>query len=341
MTVALAAARSGAPGAPAARWWTTRLRSALARVAGKLVLTVVPVFLASTFLTFLLGALSSADPAAIVLGEAADAQSLATYRHEFRLDRNIAYQYWHWLSHALRGDLGRSYFTGRPVTTIIAERLPVDLSVALAGLVLAAVLGMAAGLAAGSRPGSWVDRAVTSVTSVMTAVPEFIVGVLLILAFAVGWRLLPATGYVGPTTSVTGWAAHIALPALAISITPAAYVARQLRTSLVGVYGENYVTGAVVRGLGPRRVLFRHVLRNAAEPAVTALGLYAPAILGGAVITETVFALPGLGVAALAAANTRDVPIVQGALLVSIALVLACSLLIEAVAGWLRPGVRS
>jgi peptide/nickel transport system permease protein len=241
------------------------------------------------------------------------------------LDRPFLVQYVTWLGHALTGDLGRSYFTTIPVSTSIAGALPVDLQLAGLALILAVLLGGVAGIAAALRQGSRVDRAVTLVASAFGTLPPFVVGVGLIVIFSVTLKLLPAGGYVPLSGNPWPWLQFAILPALALSLEIAASIARQLRTSLVAQLGENYVTGAVVRGLRKRRIVLRHVLRNAAGPALTVIGGGIPMILGGAVVTEKIFNLPGVAQLALQAAGQHDIPLIQGTLLVTIVVVLICN----------------
>ncbi|GAA2395454.1 ABC transporter permease [Dactylosporangium salmoneum] len=293
------------------------------------VATPVVVFLFSSLLTFSLGALSPSNPAAAVLGETATPADIARMNHEFGLDRPFLVQYADWLGGALTGDLGRSYFTTIPVADSIFAALPVDLALAGLAILLAVLLGGAAGIAAALRRGSRLDRAVTVVASALGTLPPFAIGIGLVVVFSVLLKVLPAGGYVGPQHGLLPWLRFAILPALALSLDIAASIARQLRTSLVAQLGENYITGAVVRGLGARRVLFGHALRNAVGPALTVLGVGVPTVLGGAVVTEKIFNLPGLAQLALQASAQHDVPLIQGTLLVAVTVVLVCNTLVN------------
>jgi peptide/nickel transport system permease protein len=325
--------------APAPRTHDRRWLAVPARF-GRWLLIFVPVLLVSTFVTFGLGALSNTNPAASALGDNATPQSIARLTHQLGLDQPLPVQYWHWLTGAVHGDLGRSYFTQIPVATSIAQRLPVDVSLAVFAIVLAVLLGGAAGILAAVRQGTWIDRTVTAVCSLAATLPAFVIGIALVLVAAVAVHLFPAIGYVQPSVSPALWLSHIALPSLALSVEPAVQIARQLRTSLVETLGQNFVTGAVTRGLGRWRVLFGHALRNAAGPAMTVLGLSIPVLIGGAVVTESVFALPGLGQLALTSATERDIPVVQGVLLVTSVLVVLANVVVNGALGWLRPATR-
>ncbi len=317
----------------------TRLTGAL-RTLVRLVSVPVTVFLIATFATYALGALGGANPAATVLGQDATPAAIAQLNHQYGLDRPLLVQYFTWLGHALTGNLGTSYFTSIPVSTSLGQALPVDLSLALLALGFAVVLGGGAGIVAALRQGGWFDRGVSAVCSGLATVPPFLVGITLIVLFAVVFRLLPSGGYVPFTQDPGQWLRFALLPALALSAEGAAAIARQLRTSLVGALRENYVLGAAARGLSARRTLFRHALRNAAGPALTVLGVQVPAIIGGAVVAEKMFALPGVAQLALQAGSERDVPVIQGALLVTIGVVLVSNIVVNTVLLRLTPQAR-
>ena len=307
---------------------------------GRTVLIVVPVFVLATLVTFLLGSVSGLSPAGLMLGDVATPADVARVNAQFGLDRPLIVQYLDWFAGVVRGDLGVSWFNGLPVTELIGQRLGISLSVAALALVLGVVGGVGLGVLAASHRGGWIDRGVTVLASVLSTVPAFVVAVGLILVFCVLLRWFPSSGYVDPSVDLGRWLSLITLPAIALSLDTAADLARQLRTGLVGAYEENYVTGAVVRGLSPRRILFVHVLRNGAGPAVAVLGMHIPRLIGGAVITESIFAMPGFGRFTAESALRGDVPVVQGTLVVAIVLVLGCSLLVNALLVRLRPGAE-
>jgi peptide/nickel transport system permease protein len=310
-------------------------RAALARLGGGLAV-LVPIVAISTFITYSLGALSNSNPAATILGQdAATPAAVAKLDHVLGLDHPLLVQYWHWLTQAAQGNLGRSYFTQIPVAQSISQRLPVDLSIALLAVVLAVLIGGTAGTVAAVRRGGWFDRGVTLACSVVSTLPAFVIGIILVVLFATTAHLLPANGYVGPTTSIPQWLERIILPALALSLQVSADIARQLRTSLVEVLEQNYIVGARVRGLPYRRILFRHALRNASGPALTILGNDFPIMLAGAVAAEAVFSLPGLGQLLLESAQTRDIPVVQGLLLVISCFVIVVNLVVNTTLNWL------
>lgn len=316
-----------------------RVRSRLLRIALTLG-GVASVMLITSFITFGLTSMSSANPAATMADPTAGPAGIVKIEHQLGLDRPFLVRYVDWAGGVLHGDLGRSYFTNTPVRTDIVQRLPVDLAITVAAVLLSVLFGFTAGIIAAYFRGSLLDRAITFACSLAFTVPEFWLGILLVLVFAVHLEWLPAQGWVALHEDPAGWLQHVLLPGLALSIPIGATLARQLRTSLVAVYEQNYVTGAVVRGLSPRRVLFRHALRNALAPAVAALGLTIPYFLSGAVVVEQIFSLPGLGQYAINGATSQDMPIIQGVLMVTIAIVVISNLSVDFLLGWLRPGTR-
>lgn len=297
----------------------------------------VPVFLVATFVTFALRALSGLSPAHNQLGEDATPEAVARIEHEWGLDQPFLVQYWHWLGDVLRGDLGRSWSNGVSVSQLIAEGLAISLSVAVLAMLLGTVFGFGFGALAALRRGTWIDRVITGVLTVFSIMPPFVIGIVLISVFAVALGWFPSGGYIPFDVGFSPWLGHLMLPALALSFDTVADVARQLRAGLVGAYAENYVTGAVVRGLSERRIFLRHVLPNGVGPALAVLGLKFPVIIGASVVTEWIFGLQGFGRFANDAAQAGDVPEVQGVLVVSIVLVVSFNLIVNLVLGRITP----
>jgi peptide/nickel transport system permease protein len=316
-----------------------RVRNRLLRVALTLG-GIVSVMLITSLVTFGLTSVSSANPAAAMADPTAGPAGIHRIEHQLGLDRPFPVRYVDWLGGVLHGDLGHSYFTNTPVRTDIVQRLPVDLAITVVAVLLSVLIGFTAGVVAAYFRGGLLDRAITVVCSLAFTIPEFWLGILLVLVFAVHLDLLPAQGWVALHDDPVGWLQHVLLPGLSLSIPIGAMLARQLRTALVTVYEQNYVTGAVVRGLSSRRVLFRHALRNALAPAVAALGLTIPYFLSGAVVVEQIFSLPGLGQYAISGATSQDMPIIQGVLMITIVIVIASNLSVDFLLGWLRPGTR-
>lgn len=313
---------------------------AVVRPVARLVLTTATVLVLASVITFSLGALSKSNPAAAVLGETATEADIARMDAQFGLDRPLLERYLTWIGDAAQGDLGRSWFTTVPVADSVRQALPVDLAIAVLALVMAVLIGAGAGIGAALRPGGVLDRVVTLVCSVLATLPPFVIGIGLIVLLAVKARLFPAGGYVPLDEDPAQWLRFAFLPALALSLEVAANIARQLRTSLVGALGENYAVGAEMRGYSRRRVLFGHVLRNAVSPTLAVIGMALPLIIGGAVMTEKLFNLPGIAQLALQSAQRGDVPVVLGTLLVAAVIVLIGSLVINALQLLLDPAAR-
>lgn len=328
----------GAP-APPVRPALRRARRALA-VAWRIVAAFVPVFLLGSLFTFLLGVLSGRSPAIIQLGENATPEAVEAMNREWGLDRPWLVQYVDWLGDVLVGEFGVSWANNTAVSELLAGRAAISLSIAGVALLLGVVVGSALGALAARFHGTWFDRGVTVFTSVISVMPPFIVGIALIAVVAVRLEWLPAAGYVPLGQGLGAWASHIILPALALSLDTISDMARQLRAGLLNTSRENYVTGAVVRGLSPRRVFFVHTLRNGVGPAVAVLGLKFPNLLGGAVVTESIFQIAGYGLFSAQSAVKGDVPAVQAVLVVAVILVVVFNMVVNAVLAVLNPASK-
>lgn len=310
------------------------------RALGRTALIVVPVFFLATVITFALGAASGLSPAASLSGDEATPERIAAIEQDLGLDQPVVVQYLTWIGRVLTGDLGTSWYNGFPVSELIAQRLAITASIAGLALVFALVAGTGLGLVAIVFHGRLVDRLVTGFTTAISTLPPFVVSIALIIVLSVWLRVLPSSGYVPFDQDPGLWFRLILMPAVALSLDAAAEIARQLRTGVVHVLGENYITGARVRGLSPARILWVHALRNGAGPAVAILGMKIPTLLGGAVVTETIFSMPGFGMLAADSALRGDVPVVQGTLVVAVVLVLAFSLLVNVALEALQPAAR-
>jgi peptide/nickel transport system permease protein len=318
----------------------SRVRHTLGRLLVTLARSVaifVPVFLVATFVTFALRSMSGLSPARIQLGEEATPEAVARVEAQWGLDRPFLVQYWDWFTGVLHGQLGSSWTNGADISTLIGLGLGVSLSVATFALILGVVLGFTLGTLAALKRTTWIDRAITGFVTLISVMPAFVVGIVLVAVFAVGLELFPSAGYIPAEQGFGPWLAHITLPALALSFDVVADVARQLRGSLVAAFRENYVTGAVVRGLSPRRIFLGHVLRNGIGPALATLGLKFPALVGASVVTEWIFGLQGFGRFANDSAQAGDVPAVQGVLVVSIVLVVLFNLIVNLVLARVTP----
>lgn len=305
----------------------------LARATLTTLATAVTVFLFATFATFALGAASGSNPAAVALGEVATQADIDRMNHVFGLDRPFLERYVDWIAHAVAGDLGTSWFTNIPVAASVAQAFPVSGSIAAGAILLALLFGFTGGVLAATGQGGILDRTVTLLCTISATVPAFVAAIALILLFAHALPIFPVAGYVPPEQSVSGWLLCLVLPSLALSLDAGADIARQLRTSLVGTLKENYIIGARVHGLAPGRIVFRHALPIASTPALSVLGVHAPRLIGGAVITEVIFGMPGLGQLANRAALQGDIPVVQGVLLVTIVMVVIIGAIINLIIG--------
>ncbi|MEV6345350.1 ABC transporter permease [Actinoplanes sp. NPDC051851] len=311
-------------------------RAILAGLA-RSVAILVPVFVLATFVTFALRALSGLSPAHLQLGESATPEAIAKIEHQWGLDRPFLTQYADWFGRLLSGDLGTSWYNGADIARLLTDGAIVSLSVAGLALLIGVVFGFGFGVLAAVRRTTWVDRAITGFMTFISVMPSFVVGIALVVVFAVGLGWFPSAGYVPAERGFGVWLAHITLPAIALSFDTVSDVARQLRSGLVAAYRENYVTGAVVRGLSPRRIFLRHVLRNGMGPALTVLGMKFPNLLGGAVVTESIFGMAGFGKFAADSAQRGDVPAVQGVLVVSVVLVVVFNLLVNVILARVTP----
>lgn len=299
----------------------------------------VGVFLAATLITFSMMFGNGPGIAKAVLGLQASAEDVQNEVVKLGLDRPLLVQYGDWLGRALTGDLGRSFYTSESVGNALAVRAPVTLSIVVIALLLTAVLSVALGVTAAVR-GGWADRLVQFLSVLGTAVPAFIVAIGLVFAFAIAWRVMPATGYVLPNVSVSGWLASLTLPVLALLTGSVASATQQFRSAVLDALGRDYVRTLRARGMAERYVILRHVLRNAAAPGLTVLSLQFFGLLGGAVFIEQVFALPGMGQLAASAAQISDVPMVMGTVLVTIVLVLIINMIGDFAVFLLNPKAR-
>ena len=306
---------------------------------GRNLLRSLAVLLVVTFATFSLMFGDGPGIAKAVLGLSATPDDVAAEVVKLGLDRSLPIQYWDWLSGAARGDLGQSFYTGEAVTAALANRVPVTLALIVVALLLTAVLSVLLGVTAAVR-GGWVDRLLQFVSVLGTAVPAFIIAIALVFTLAIRWRIFPATGYVSPDVSASGWAASLALPVTALLIGAVAGAAQQFRTAVLDTLGRDYVRTLRARGISEREVIFRNVLRNSAAPGLTVLSLTMLGLLGGAVFIEQVFALPGMGQLANASAQANDVPMVMGTVLVTIIIVLAVNFLGDLGITLLNPKAR-
>lgn len=316
----------------------------LLRYTGRRLLVAVPLLLAAAATTFLLVHLAPGDPVLYLAGESGTPAFYAQVRRELGLDRPLPEQLARYLWHVVRGDLGRSLHQGRPVAALILDRLPATLLLVGTAFALASVLGVALGIWAGLRPDGPVDRALLAATTVGSALPVFWVGLLLVLLFALGTGWFPTQGMTSPRApqgtlpAAADLLHHLVLPALALAVQPLAAFSRVMRAKLREALAEPYVMTARAKGL-PRRRVVAHAARNALLPVITLMGGHASALVTGAVLTETVFAWPGLGRLALDATLTRDYPLIMGLVLFGALGTVAVNLLTDLTYGLVDPRI--
>jgi len=304
-------------------------------------LGLIPLLLLISFAVFALVLAVPGDPARTIAGGLdASEDRVEEIREELGLDDPVVEQYLRWLGDVVSGDLGTSLFNGRTVASELAARFPVTLSLALGAVVFAAAVGIPLGILAGTRPGSLLDRALSIGTSLGIALPDFFLATAMVVLFSVNRDLLPAIGYVDLAENPVEWAEHLLMPWIALGVASAASLARQVRGSMIEVLDADYIRTARAKGLGERRVLGRHALKNALTPAMTVLGLQFAYLLGGTFIIESIFALPGIGTYMLAAITSRDLPVIQGVVLLVAVLFVFTNLLVDILYGVLNPKVR-
>ena len=302
--------------------------------------TMVPVLVVVSVVVFSIIHLTPGDPVAIMLREDADPAAAAALRKVLGLDRPLPIQYLTWVGRAARGELGRSIRTNQPVAEAILERLPVTLSLAGASTLLALAVALPAGILSAVRRNSVADVTGTLAALSGISMPNFCLATLLILLFSVKLGWLPPLGYVSPAKDFWAGLRSLILPSITLGTAMTAVVMRMTRSSLLEVLQLDFVRTARAKGLGGTVVLLRHALRNALIPVVTVVGLQAGALLGGAIITETIFALPGVGRLLVDAIFQRDFPIVQGVVLLLAVNFLLVNLLVDIAYGYLDPRIR-
>ena len=288
---------------------------------------------------FLLLYASAGNIARTILGPDATAATVAAKNQQLGLNSPLLSRFFTWLGHAVTGDFGASWLTSQPVTTAILTRLEVTLTLVLGAIVVSAAVSAVLGVWAALR-GGWVDRLVQVISVLGFAVPGFLVAVLLVRTFALGTHWFKPTGYVPLSTSFSGWLQTVTLPIIALALGTIAAVAQQVRSSVLDALRQDWVRTLRSRGIPERRVLFKHVLRNASGPALSVLALSFVGLLGGAVIVEEVFGIPGLGQVSVSSTTQSDIPMVMGLVVAVGAIVILVNLAIDILQGFLNPKAR-
>ena len=305
------------------------------------ILIMIPVLFLVSLMVFSMVLLVPGDPAVTLAGENATQEQIDATRTRLGLDDPVIEQYWRWVSNAVQGDLGTSLFSSQEVTDAITQRMPATLSLAFGAIVVSLLIGLPAGVLSAIVQGSmarsgrsgWVRRR-------RLAMPNYFVAMLLILFFAIWNPIFPATSFVPFSEDPWQWANHLILPWITLGLASAAVITRQLRSSLIGVLGQDYVRTARAKGMRGRTVVLKHASKNAAIPVVTVLGTQIAFALGGSVIVESVFGIAGVGQLAISSVQKRDLPVIQGIVVMATLLVLFCNLLVDLAYGYLNPKVR-
>jgi len=290
---------------------------------------MVVVMLLVAVLVFVITRLAPGDPAAVMLGEQATAADIAQLRASYGLDKPLPAQFAYWLGELARGNLGQSIFLQRPVTQALAERAEPTFFLTIFAMAIAMLIGVPCGIAAAVWRNRWVDQAFSAFAMLGASIPSFWLGLILMQVFAVGLGWFPVAGYGDPGVPLSDRLRHLVLPAIVLGVVNSALILRFCRASMLDVLGEDHIRTARAKGVSEARVVLHHALRNALIPVVTVLGLTFALLIGGAIVTETVFGLPGIGNLVVSAVLRRDYPVIQGALLVIAAMYVLINLLID------------
>jgi peptide/nickel transport system permease protein len=307
---------------------------------GRRLLSTIPVLLIVAVLVFLMLRLTPGDPASIIAGPSATDQDIADIRQKLGLDQPLIVQFGHWVGGMLGGNFGESFFYKKTVAELIGDRIEPTLSLAALTLLMATVIAVPLGTIAAWKQNSWIDRGVMAFSVAGFSVPVFVIGYLMIALFSIQLGWFPVQGYQRVAEGVGGWLHRLILPALTLSVIYVALIARMTRTSVLEVLNEDYVRTARAKGLPNLKVLMFHALRNAAVPIVTVIGIGIALLIGGVVVTESVYNIPGLGRLTVDAVLARDYPTVQAVILLfSVAYVLI-NLVIDLLYTVLDPRIR-
>jgi len=305
----------------------------------RLFLTLI-VLLGVTFVVFLIIHLVPGDPARVILGVQANEQNVAALRERLGLNRPFLVQYADWLWNAAHGDFGKSLITGQPVGPQLMQRLPATLQLAIAGLLIGMLIGFPAGIISAIKSGTTTDIVTSVLSQIGVTIPDFWLGIMLVILFSLTLGWLPPSGYTPPEQDFGDWLAHLILPAVTVGVISGAIQTRFIRSAMLEVLHENYVRSARAKGLGERTVIIRHALRNAMITIVTVIGLQITALLSAVVVVEVVFAWPGLGRLALDAVLDRDYPLLQGAVFIVAAMLALVNLGIDLLYFFIDPRIE-
>jgi len=311
----------------------------LAYILRRLASTVVVMGIVGVFV-FLLLHLSPGDPAAIIAGDNASPEQIALIRQRLGLDDPLQVQFLRWFLAVVQGDFGISIFSNEPVLKLIGQRIEPTVSLALMTLIVAVSIAVTFGVLAAWKAGSWIDRALMVVSVLGFSVPVFVVGYLLIYVFSINLRWLPVQGYAPLSDGLWPWLERLILPSIALGLAYVALIARITRASMLDVLAEDYIRTARAKGVATRPMLLKHALKNAGVPIVTVIGIGVALLIGGVVITETVFNIPGVGRLVVDAISKRDYPIIQGVILLFSGVYVLVNLGVDLTYTFLDPRIR-
>ncbi len=304
-------------------------------------LSVLPILLAVSLLTFLLTRMTSTDPVVQILGPGASAADVAEYAQKLGLDLPLYQQFLNWLADAVRGDLGVSLYTALPVASTLANGVSVTLTLALSGMTLALLMGVPLGIWGAVRHGSWADRLLSVFVSSGLAIPSIWLALLLSLAFAVKLQWFQVVGYTPFSQDPVEWARGQLLPAFALSVHTAAVIARQMRSAMIDVLRSSYVHALRARGLPQRLIIRRYAIRNALVPVLSVMAIQMSVLVGASIAVERIFAIPALGTLLIDSVVRGDFPVLQGAVVVIATIVLVVNLVTDIGYGLINPKVRA
>jgi peptide/nickel transport system permease protein len=304
------------------------------------ILATIPVLLVVAVVVFLLVNLAPGDPAVVMAGDEARTEDIERIRLQLGLDRPLPVRFFEWVGQVARGDLGNSILNNRPVLGLILQRLEPTASLAFFSIIIAVGLAIPLGILAAWNAGRFIDRAVMVFAVLSFSFPVFLVGYLLMFAFSLNWRLLPVQGYTNLSEGLLPWLSNLVLPSVALGLVFSALLARMTRSTMIEVLNEDYIRTASAKGLATRPILFKHALKNAAIPIVTTIGVAFAALIGGVVVTESVFAIPGVGRLTIEAVLQRDYPVVQGVVLFAAFACVMVNLIIDLSYTFLDPRIR-
>ena len=304
------------------------------------ILATIPVMAVVAIFVFALLYLSPGDPAAIIAGDTATVEDIVRIRAKLGLDQPVYIQFGSWVWRLVQGDLGISIFTNLPVSKLVQQRLEPTVALTITTLIISVLTAIPMGVLAAWKAGSWIDRVVMVFAVLGFSVPVFVLAYMLIFVFAIWADLLPVQGYVSITAGFWPFLSHIILPSTALGMIFAALIARITRASMLDVLAQDYIRTAQAKGLSSEQVLIGHALKNAAVPIVTIIGIGVALLIGGVVVTETVFAIPGLGRLTVDAILRRDYPIIQGIILIFSAAYVLVNLLVDLSYTLIDPRIR-